>query len=206
MLVAAGVIGTRRRAADARRRRQRASRPARPELAAACADAGERQALVCSKEALAWTLRTIGWPQIGNLLGLAAGLALPSVILMMMFGQTRIFFVMSRDGLLPERSAEVHPKFHTPHVVTIITGVVVALFAAFFPVGALADISNSGTLFAFVMVAIAVMVLRKTDPGPHAPVPDAGGHGGRAAGDRSAASTCSSACRAIPWRCSRAGP
>src|SRR3546814_8785106 len=68
---------------------------------------------------------------------------------MMMFGQTRIFFVMSRDGLLPEVFSKVHPKFHTPYVITILTGIFVSLFAAFFPVGKLADISNSGTLFAF---------------------------------------------------------
>jgi APA family basic amino acid/polyamine antiporter len=109
-------------------------------------------------------MRSIGWQQIGNLIGLAAGLALPSVILMMMFGQTRIFFVMSRDGLLPPTLSRVHPRYQTPHVVTIITGLFVAIFAALFPVGALADISNSGTLFAFAMVAIAVLVLRKTDP------------------------------------------
>ena len=60
---------------------------------------------------------------------LAAGLALPSVILMMMFGQTRIFFVMSRDGLLPQAFSKIHPKFNTPHVITIITGIAVALFA-----------------------------------------------------------------------------
>jgi APA family basic amino acid/polyamine antiporter len=114
-------------------------------------------------------MREIGWQQIGNLIGLAAGLALPSVVLMMMFGQTRIFFVMSRDGLLPERLSRIHPKYHTPHVVTIITGVFVALFAALFPVGALADISNSGTLFAFAMVAIAVVALRRSDPGRHRP-------------------------------------
>ena len=125
--------------------------------------------MVFSKEALAWTLREIGWQQVGNLVGLAAGLALPSVILMMMFGQTRIFFVMSRDGLLPEVLSKVHPKYKTPHVVTVITGVFVAFFAALFPVGALADISNSGTLFAFAMVAIAVLVLRRTDPHRHRP-------------------------------------
>jgi APA family basic amino acid/polyamine antiporter len=121
-------------------------------------------AVVCSKEALAWTLREIGWPQIGNLLGLAAGLALPSVILMMMFGQTRIFFVMSRDGLLPQAFSKIHPRYNTPHVITVITGIAVALFAAFFPVGQLANISNSGTLFAFAAVSIAVLVLRRTDP------------------------------------------
>ncbi len=143
-------------------------RPGSAELSAACSAIGDN-AVVCSKEALAWTLRQIGWPQIGNLIGLAAGLALPSVILMMMFGQTRIFFVMSRDGLLPAVFSKIHPKFHTPHVITVLTGVFVALFAAFFPVGVLADISNSGTLFAFAMVSIAVVVLRKTDPGRKRP-------------------------------------
>ncbi len=138
--------------------------PGSSELTAAC-NAVANNAVVCSKEALAWTLRSIGHPAVGNLLGLAAGLALPSVVLMMMYGQTRIFFVMSRDGLLPDKLSSIHPRFKTPHVITIITGIFVALFAAFFPVGALADISNSGTLFAFAMVAIAVMVLRKTDAG-----------------------------------------
>jgi APA family basic amino acid/polyamine antiporter len=142
--------------------------PGSKELTAACA-AQAHEVVVCSKEALAWTLREIGWRQLGNLVGLAAGLALPSVILMMMFGQTRIFFVMSRDGLLPEGLSKVHPKYKTPYVVTIITGVFVAFFAALFPVGALADISNSGTLFAFAMVAIAVVVLRRTDPARHRP-------------------------------------
>ncbi|QNQ10034.1 amino acid permease [Sphingomonas alpina] len=142
--------------------------PGSIELANQCA-AIKDAAVVCSKEALAWTMREIGWKQIGNLIGLAAGLALPSVILMMMFGQTRIFFVMSRDGLLPAVLSKVHPRFHTPHVITIITGLFVALFAAFFPVGLLADISNSGTLFAFAAVSIAVMVLRRTDPDRHRP-------------------------------------
>lgn len=140
--------------------------PGSRELAMQCAARAAEgfKDVVCSKEALAFTLREIGWPQIGNLIGLAAGLALPSVILMMMFGQTRIFFVMSRDGLLPAMFSKIHPKFNTPHVITILTGIFVALFAAFFPVGQLANISNSGTLFAFAAVSIAVMVIRKTDP------------------------------------------
>jgi basic amino acid/polyamine antiporter, APA family len=134
------------------------------ELARQCAMPEHAEALVCSNEALAHVLRTIGFSGIGNLLGVAAFLALPSVILVLIFGQTRIFFVMSRDGLLPERLSRVHPRFGTPHVVTLITGVVVAVAAAFFPVGQLADISNAGTLYAFAMVAIAVMVLRRTAP------------------------------------------
>ena len=125
--------------------------------------------LVCSDEALAHVLREIGYVNVGNLIGLAAFLALPSVVLMMLFGQTRIFFVMARDGLLPEGLAKVHPKFRTPHVVTLITGVFVTLAAALFPVGQLADISNSGTLFAFMTVAIGVLILRRTAPNRHRP-------------------------------------
>ena len=125
--------------------------------------------LVCSKEALAHVLRSVGHERVGDLIGIAAFLALPSVILIMLFGQTRIFFVMARDGLLPEFLASIHPKWKTPHIVTMITGVAVAFFAAFLPVGKLADISNSGTLFAFFMVALSVMILRKKDPTRHRP-------------------------------------
>lgn len=166
LLVAAGVIGS--VGAQPIMAGGTGLEPGSPELARQCAAIAD-QAVVCSKEALAWTLREIGWPQIGNLVGLAAGLALPSVILMMMFGQTRIFFVMSRDGLLPSAFSRIHPKYNTPHVITIITGVFVALFAAFFPVGLLANISNSGTLFAFAAVSIAVLVIRRSDPSRHRP-------------------------------------
>jgi APA family basic amino acid/polyamine antiporter len=117
-----------------------------------------------SKEPLAFVLRELGYGAMGNWVAWAAILALPSVVLMMLYGQTRILFTMSRDGLLPEAFSRVHPRFHTPHVVTIFTGVFVALFAAMFPVAALADISNSGTLFAFFVVAVGVMMLRKRDP------------------------------------------
>jgi APA family basic amino acid/polyamine antiporter len=141
-----------------------AVQPGSAAFTAACSLAANKDQLVCSNEALAHVLRMINFPVLGNLLGLAANLALPSVILMMIYGQTRIFFVMARDGLLPEKLAAIHPKFKTPHIVTMVTGVFVAIAAAFFPVGQLADISNSGTLFAFFMVSIAVMVLRKKDP------------------------------------------
>jgi APA family basic amino acid/polyamine antiporter len=121
-------------------------------------------ALSQSKEPLAFVLRELGHPQIGNWVAIAAIVALPSVVLMMIFGQTRILFTMARDGLMPPAFAKVHPRFHTPHVVTWVTGIAVSLFAAMFPVGALADISNSGTLFAFFTVAAGVMLLRKVEP------------------------------------------
>lgn len=127
------------------------------------------QPLVCSHEALAHVLRSIHHPLVGNLVGLAAGIALPTVILMMIYGQTRIFFVMARDGLLPEALSNVHPRFRTPHVVTWITGLSVAVGAAFLPVGKLADFSNSGTLFGFAVVSLAVLVMRYTHPNRHRP-------------------------------------
>jgi APA family basic amino acid/polyamine antiporter len=134
------------------------------ELARQCALPEFRDMLVCSNEALAHVLRLIGFGTVGNLLGIAAFLALPSVILILLFGQTRIFFVMSRDGLLPDVLSKVHPKWKTPYVVTFLTGIGVALAAAFLPVGQLADVANAGTLYAFFMVAIAVMLLRKHEP------------------------------------------
>ena len=141
--------------------------PGTPEIAGRCAAivaSGAIEPLVCSKEALVHVLDTINWPMVGRFVGLAAVLALPSVVLMMMFGQTRVFFTMARDGLLPAKLASIHPKFRTPHVVTVVTGIAAAVAAAILPVGRLADYSNAGTLFAFLMVAVSVMVLRKTDP------------------------------------------
>ena len=120
--------------------------------------------LSLSKEPLAFVLREVGYPTVGNWVASAAILALPSVVLMMLYGQTRVLFTMSHDGLMPGIFSHVHKRFHTPHVVTVVTGVAVALFAAMFPVGMLADISNSGTLFAFFMVAFGVMVLRRREP------------------------------------------
>ena len=136
-----------------------------PELYASAACQAANAPTVCSKEALAHILRQVSNPLFGNLVGLAAALALPSVVLLMMYGQTRIFFVMARDGLLPERLSTVHERFRTPYVVTIVTGVFVAIAAAFLPVGTLADYSNAGTLFAFAAVSLGVMILRKKDPG-----------------------------------------
>jgi APA family basic amino acid/polyamine antiporter len=135
--------------------------PGTPEMAAAC---NGSDALVCSKEALAHALRVLHHNWWGDVIGASASIALPSVILTMTYGQTRIFFTMARDGLLPATFSKIHPRFHTPHVITLITGLFVSLFGAIYPVGQLADITNSGTLFAFMMVAVGVMVLRVTQP------------------------------------------
>jgi APA family basic amino acid/polyamine antiporter len=142
-----------------------------PELAARCAElaASGVRPLACSQEALAHVLREIGYLKIGNLIGFAAFLALPSVVLVMIYGQARMFFVMSRDGLLPQRFSAIHPKWKTPHLITAATGAGVTFGAAFLPVGQLADICNAGTLFAFAAVAVSVMILRRTEPTRHRP-------------------------------------
>ena len=171
MLVAAGVIGSPLGAQPVTDAAGAVLAPGSQALADRCASLAAigQEPVSCSKEALAHVLREMGHPNIGNLIGLAAMLALPSVILMMIYGQTRIFFVMARDGLLPEGLTKIHSKWKTPYIVTLFTGIAVAIAAALFPVGQLADISNSGTLFAFFMVAIAVLLLRVKDPGRHRP-------------------------------------
>jgi APA family basic amino acid/polyamine antiporter len=174
LLVAAGAIGATSNPNFAQPVRDAAGvllDPGSSALAQRCAEltSAGLEPLSCSHEALAHVLRSIGWVKLGNLIGLAAFLALPSVVLMMMFGQIRVFFAMARDGLLPAKLASVHPRFHTPHVMTMVTGVVVTIAAAFLPVGKLADYSNSGTLFAFAMVALSVLLLRRADPGRHRP-------------------------------------
>ena len=141
-------------------------------LAAACQSIGAmhgRVPVVCSHEALALVLRQLGHPFFGNLLGFVAFLALPSVILMMIYGQTRIFFVMARDGLLPAALSRVHPRWRTPHIVTLMTGATVTTAAAFLPVGRLAAIANSGTLFAFLVVSLGVLKLRRSQPDRNRP-------------------------------------
>jgi APA family basic amino acid/polyamine antiporter len=163
LLVAAGAIGS-IGAQPVLAASGQALEPGTIALFDACKDPVKAALLVCSEEPLAHVLRILGWDRVSRLIGLAAFLALPSVILMMIFGQTRIFFSMARDRLLPDVLTRIHARFQTPHVVTLITGVVVVLAAAFFPVGKLADLSNGGTLAAFFSVALGVMILRITNP------------------------------------------
>jgi APA family basic amino acid/polyamine antiporter len=120
--------------------------------------------LAGNTEPLAWVLRNLGYSVLGNLVGLAAVVALPSVLIMLLFGQSRIFYAMSRDGLLPIAFSQVHRRFRTPYLVTAITGAAVALVAALFSVQEIAELSNTGTLFAFIAVGVAVLVLRKNEP------------------------------------------
>ena len=96
--------------------------------------------------------------------GVGAVVAMTSVLLVFQLGQPRIFFSMARDGLLPPWAAKVHPRFRTPHVTTIITGVFVAVLSAFTNIDEAVELTNIGTLFAFVLVSIGVIVLRIKEP------------------------------------------
>lgn len=99
--------------------------------------------------------------------GAIAGLS--SVILVMLMGQPRIFYSMSKDGLLPASFSKVHPKYKTPHITTILTGSVAAIVAGLFPIGLLGELVSIGTLLAFVIVCGGVLVLRYQQPGLHRP-------------------------------------
>ncbi|MEJ2218439.1 MAG: amino acid permease, partial [Gemmatimonadota bacterium] len=112
--------------------------------------------------ASAFVERGQGWA--AGLISLGAVVSMASVLLVFQLGQPRIFFSMARDGLLPPWAAKVHPKYRTPHITTILTGVFVAFFAAFANINEVIELTNIGTLFAFVLVSIGVMVLRLREP------------------------------------------
>jgi APA family basic amino acid/polyamine antiporter len=95
---------------------------------------------------------------------LGAILGLSSTIIVQMMAQPRIFFSMANDGLLPAWAATIHPRFRTPHITTMITGGIVAVASGFTSIGVLGELVSIGTLFAFVIVSIGVIVLRKTRP------------------------------------------
>jgi basic amino acid/polyamine antiporter, APA family len=113
---------------------------------------------------LAKAFSDLGMNWTAGIISFGAVFATTSVLLVFQLGQPRIFFSMARDGLLPPWAAKVHPKYRTPHVTTILTGVFVAVFAAVTNINEVVELCNIGTLFAFVLVAAGIMVLRKTDP------------------------------------------
>jgi APA family basic amino acid/polyamine antiporter len=104
----------------------------------------------------------LAWLKYLTTIGAIAGLA--SVVLVMLMGQPRIFYAMSRDGLLPEIFGRVHRKYKTPWLATIITGCFAAFFAGLFPIGILGHLVSIGTLFAFMIVCAGILVLRYQSP------------------------------------------
>jgi APA family basic amino acid/polyamine antiporter len=115
-------------------------------------------------EPLATAFSALGmrWPTI--IISLGAVFATTSVLLVFQLGQPRIFFSMARDGLLPGWAARVHPRYRTPHVTTWLTGILVAVFSGLANIGEVVELTNIGTLFAFVLVCVGITILRYKDP------------------------------------------
>jgi APA family basic amino acid/polyamine antiporter len=123
---------------------------------------GTAEPMITALESASGNPRLISVAQF--IVALGAVVAMTSVLLVFQLGQPRIFFSMARDGLLPQWAARVHPRFRTPHVTTILTGVFVAVFAAFVNINEAVELTNIGTLFAFVLVSVGVLVLRYREP------------------------------------------
>ncbi|MGE6735879.1 amino acid permease, partial [Streptomyces sp. NPDC059900] len=113
---------------------------------------------------LADAFKAVGHPFWAGLISFGAAVGLTSVCMILLLGQTRVFFAMSRDGLLPLTFSKVHPTFGTPYRSTLLLGGIVAIVAGFTSIDELAELVNIGTLFAFVVVAVGVVLLRKQRP------------------------------------------
>src|SRR6201991_30575 len=113
---------------------------------------------------VSYALQVAGQPWVAGLIDLGAVLGMLTVILVMAYGQTRVIFAMSRDGLLPAALSRVHPRFATPFLTTWLCGIFFGLIGALVPLDVLAELINIGTLAAFSMVSIAVLILRRTHP------------------------------------------
>ncbi len=122
-----------------------------------------------NSEPVAYALRAIGMNFGSALVALGAICGITTVLLVFMYGQTRVFLAMARDGMIPQSLVKIHPKYNTPHVITMIAGAVVAVLSGLLPINIIAELCNMGTLFAFILVSIGVGVLRRTQPDLHRP-------------------------------------
>jgi APA family basic amino acid/polyamine antiporter len=113
---------------------------------------------------LARALQLAGFSAVGWIVALGAAVSMSAVLLVFQYGQPRIFFAMARDGLLPQWAAKIHPRTKIPHITTLLTGIFVAAWSLIGDAAETYDLTNIGTLSAFILVSIGVLVLRYTDP------------------------------------------
>lgn len=121
-------------------------------------------AMLDTAEPVAFALRHIGYNVGSAIVAVGAICGITTVLLVLLYGQSRIFFAMSRDGMVPANVCKIHRRFHTPYRVTILGAIFVSIIAGIFPIGMIAEMANIGTLSAFLIASIGVMVLRKTEP------------------------------------------
>ena len=117
-----------------------------------------------NSEPVAFVLRSVGLNFGSAVVAVGAICGITTVLLVMIFGQTRVALAMSRDGMIPQSLVKIHPTYGTPDKITIITGIVVCILSGLLPINIIAELCNLGTLFAFCIVSIGVVVLRKTQP------------------------------------------
>ena len=120
--------------------------------------------MLATAEPVAFALRHIGYNVGSAIVAVGAICGITTVLLVLLYGQSRIFFAMSRDGMVPANVCKIHRRFHTPYRVTILGAIFVSVIAGVFPIGMIAEMANIGTLSAFLIASIGVMVLRKTEP------------------------------------------
>jgi APA family basic amino acid/polyamine antiporter len=133
-------------------------------VAAAAIGASRAEVFSKSEAPLVFILESLSYPKVAQLVALAAVIALPTVILAFMYGQSRIFFVMARDGLLPRALSRVNAKTGTPVLMTLLTGALSAVLSGLLSLKDIAELANAGTLWAFIAVGASVILLRLREP------------------------------------------
>jgi APA family basic amino acid/polyamine antiporter len=133
-------------------------------IGAAAIGAMDYTQFATSGEPIALIVRSLGQPEAAAIVGGVASIAIPTVILAFLYGQSRIFLVMARDGLLPRSWSKVHSKLGTPVFITLFTAFVCSLLAGLLTLGEIAALANAGTLAAFIAVGVSLIVLRRRDP------------------------------------------
>ncbi len=115
-------------------------------------------------EPVAYALRLLGWEKVANLIAVGAIAGIITTLIVYLFGQSRIFFAVSRDGMLPAKIGKIHPKYHTPYIVTTLGSILIAVISGFVPLMHIVELSNTGTLAVFFVNFIGIVVMRRKHP------------------------------------------
>jgi APA family basic amino acid/polyamine antiporter len=115
-------------------------------------------------EPVAYALRLLGWPGMANLIAVGVLAGIITTLIVYLFGQSRIFFAVSRDGMLPQKLCKIHPTFHTPYLITIWGSILIAVISGFVPLMHIVELSNTGTLAVFLVNFIGIVVMRRKHP------------------------------------------